>query len=282
MTTSITPLRLTFGGGGSDLTHQRGICLSATINKYVTVTVTPTWSDSYTLHYSQFEKVTDPTQIAHRIIRKIICGQKVAPGIQVSSIGEIPAGTGLGSSGAFTIGLLRALHPYAHRAQLVEWACDYDLGQQDQWSAAYGGWNVFDFAEGVVRPINTTLTADDFTLCYTGLHHDAAQLLTGPAKPMDVAQAEVLHAVTAIEDGDLAELGYQFTSQWKHKYAACPSAEHHLIDGWIEAGINNGAYGGKLIGAGNGGFILFAGDPGLVDGLLRTPFEFTDEGTRCV
>ena len=282
MPTSVTPLRLTFGGGGSDLHNGEGICLSATIDKHITVTVTPTWSDTYTLHYSSFEKVTDAHAIQHRILRRILVDQMVRPGIQISSIGEIPAGTGLGSSGAFTVGTLRALLPDASRAVLADLACEYDVGQQDQWSAIYGGINVYDFAEGIIRPVWTSLTSDDFSLYYTGLHHDAAALLTGPAKPYDVAQSQVFHAVTALEDDDIAELGYQFSSQWKHKLAACPSHEHQMIDTWIDKGVNNGAYGGKLVGAGNGGFILFAGDAGIIPGLARTPFQFTDQGTRCV
>ena len=282
MPTSVTPLRLTFGGGGSDLHNGQGICLSATIDKTITVTVTPTWSDTYTLHYSSFEKVRHAEDIQHRIIRRIFTEQGVEPGIQLSSVGEIPAGTGLGSSGSFTVGVLRALLPDASRSQLADLACEYDIGQQDQWSAIWGGTNVYDFAEGVIRPVLTPLTASDFALYYTGMHHDAAQLLTGPAKDETTARHQVLHAVTALEDGDLDELGAQFTSQWVHKYHACPSREHRQIDTWIGLGITQGAHGGKLIGAGNGGFILFAGDPGHIDGLTRTPFQFTDVGTRCV
>jgi D-glycero-alpha-D-manno-heptose-7-phosphate kinase len=279
VTTSVTPLRLTFGGGGSDLTAGQGVCLSWTIDKYVTVSVTPTWSDTYTLHYSQFEKVTDPAKIQHRLLRRILAAHP--PGIQVSSISEIPAGTGLGSSGAFTVGVLRALYPTLTRPQLVDMACEYDIGQQDQWSAVYGGLNVYDFAEGVIRPVRTSLSADDFSLYYTGLRHDSAALLSGPAKPFDTARQQVAVMTQAVEGGDLQEVGACFAVQWATKFLACPSEEHHRIGEWISEGCRHGAFGGKLVGAGNGGFILFAGDAGHIPGLTRTPFAFTDQGTRC-
>jgi D-glycero-alpha-D-manno-heptose-7-phosphate kinase len=279
VTTSVTPLRLTFGGGGSDLTAGQGVCLSWTIDKYVTVSVTPTWSDTYTLHYSQFEKVTDPAKIQHRLLRRILAAHP--PGIQVSSISEIPAGTGLGSSGAFTVGVLRALYPTLTRPQLVDMACEYDIGQQDQWSAVYGGLNVYDFAEGVIRPVRTSLSADDFSLYYTGLRHNSADLLTGPAKTFDLAQAQVAGMVDVLEKNDIEVIGWMLSQQWAHKHEACPSTEHHMVHKLLQEGIVNGAYGGKLVGAGNGGFILFAGDAGTIPGLTRTPFAFTDQGTRC-
>jgi D-glycero-alpha-D-manno-heptose-7-phosphate kinase len=285
MTTTTAPLRLTFGGGGSDLVNGTGLCLSATINHAVTVTVTPTWDPVYRLHYSEIEEAAKLVGIRHRIIRRTLEKFSVRPGIQIISVAEIPAGTGLGSSGAFTVALLKALQPSATRTQLASWACELDAGQQDQWSATYGGLNVYDFAARTVRPIQTSLTAIHFALYYTNMRHDSATLLTGPGKTPAVAEQEVRDTIHAFEDDDLHLLGFEMTSQWHHKLVACPSREHRVIDTWINAGITAGAYGGKLIGAGNGGFVLFATDTNLDDimhPLRRIPFEFVDEGVRCV
>jgi D-glycero-alpha-D-manno-heptose-7-phosphate kinase len=284
MTTSLTPLRLTFGGGGSDLTLHRGTCITSTISHHIRVTVTPCWDPVYRLHYSHFEEARRPTQIEHRIIRRAVELFDIPPGIEITSTSVIPGGTGLGNSGAFTVGLLRALHPTATRHQLAEWACQLDIGQQDQWAAVWGGWTIFDFGEGILRPFTTPLTADDFCLYYTGLHHNSAQILTGPGKVLAEAENEIAVMVPLLEQGDLASIGLQFQYQWNRKLSRCPSVEHQQIDRWITQGIQAGAYGGKLIGAGNGGFILFAGpvdDDAMID-LTRLPFQFTDEGTRCV
>lgn len=281
MPTSITPLRITLGGGGSDLITGEGICFSATINKTITVSVSSTFDPVYVLHYSQSETVETVDQIQHRLLRAILERFNFPPGIQISTIGEIPAGTGLGSSGAFTAGVIRALFPTATRTQLIQWACELDIGQQDQWSAIHGGLNIYDFAEGVIRPVHTTLTAADFSLYYTGVKHDAAEILTGPSKPFTYAREEVAKSVTAFENNDLNKLGLVFIDQWIHKFETNPSETHGRINDMILKGVEHGAFGGKLIGAGHGGFILFAGDAGDI-GLTRVPFAFTDIGTRCV
>jgi D-glycero-alpha-D-manno-heptose-7-phosphate kinase len=283
MTTAIAPLRITLGGGGSDLHNGHGICLAATINHHVQVTVTPTWDPRYILHYSQYENVRRPDEIRHRLIRRIIEKFDIAPGLQISSIGEIPAGTGLGSSGAFTVAVLKALFPDISRPLLADWACELDIGQQDQWSAVYGGVNIYDFTEGIIRPIHTTID-QSLRLFYTNMRHDSSQILTGAQKPSLLAQAEVADMVEALEYGDPSLVGSVLTEQWDRKRNATPSAEHRRIDAIIRHGVSNGAYGGKLIGAGDGGFVMFATDVDLtpVIGLRELPFSFTWEGTRCV
>lgn len=287
--TTRSPLRITLGGGGSDLNPGDGICLSATITPSVTITIAPAWDNQYVLHYAQSERWDHADQIQHRILRSVLTGLGIPPGIQISSLSDVPGGTGLGNSGAFTVGLLHALCPHLPRPALCQLACDHDLGQQDQWSATYGGLNIYDFAEGIIRPIHTQLTADQFALYYTGLHHDAADILTGPAKDVTFARSQVLQMVTALESNNLHDVGYALSGQWASKLNAQPTRAHQSINQIIRAGTANGAYGGKLVGAGDGGFILYATDdrPHLDEamrelGLRRLPFQFTSEGTRCV
>jgi D-glycero-alpha-D-manno-heptose-7-phosphate kinase len=285
--TTRTPLRLTFGGGGSDLTNGSGVCLAATINHSITITVAPAWDPVYILHYSQNEREVHVGGIQHRIIRRVFQHFGIQPGIQVSSIAEIPAGTGLGSSGAFTVGLLKALFPSASPLQLAMWASELDIGQQDQWSASFGGFNVYDFGLRTVQPIETALTAANFALYYTGMRHDSAQLLSGTTKSLPTALSQIDNMVDALAANDLPLVGALLEGQWGKKKMACPSREHQLVGGWIASGNLAGAHGGKLIGAGNGGFILFATEVDIDEtmcrmGLRRIPFEFTWDGTRCV
>lgn len=289
MTTCRAPLRITFGGGGSDLNTGRGVCLAATIDKYVTVTVAPHWEPEYVLHYAQHERWDHADQIQHRILRAVLVGQHTKPGIQISSVADVPGGTGLGNSGAFTVALLHALHPGIPRPELARLACEYDIGQQDQWSATYGGMNVYDFMLGTIRPIHTPLPSDAFALYYTGQRHDAAEILTGPPKNLHAAQQQVAQMIAALEAGNLPEVGQQFNHQWEHKLNATPTRTHQHINQQIRHGLQNGAYGGKLVGAGDGGFILYAvSDITALNrvmkdlGLRRLPFRFTWDGARCV
>lgn len=285
MITTRTPLRVTLGGGGSDLAIDDGVCLSATIDKYVTVSVAENWSSRYLLHYSEYENVARTTEIRHRLIRRILERFDVPP-LQITSTADIPAGTGLGSSGAFTVGLLKALHPEASKPQLARWACELDIGQQDQWSAVYGGVNLFDFSTGTILPVETDLDRH-LVLYYTGIRHDAASVLTGPQKSTADAIREARAMLDALASGDLAAVGDCLTAQWAGKVLRCPSRENRLIDGWIKAGCEAGALGGKLVGAGGGGFVMFATevnhDSLMADlGLRRVAMRFTHEGSRCM
>ncbi len=278
--TTRTPLRITLGGGGSDLEPGNGICLAATIDKYVTVTVSESWDDDYLLHYSQTERVQHVDDIQHRIIRDVFRKLDIGPGIQVSSIADVPAGTGLGNSGAFTVGLIKALRPDWSPLAIAKLACELDIGQQDQWSAAFGGCNVYGFGGGSVRPVETNL-GDKFELYYTGIRHDAAKVLTGPPKTLRTAIDQINEMVKGIEADDLGFVGCLLHEQWIAKYKQAPTPVHDTIDGWIQQGRWNGASGGKLIGAGDGGFILFLGEPAGLP-LRRLPIKLTHEGSRCV
>jgi D-glycero-alpha-D-manno-heptose-7-phosphate kinase len=283
--TTRTPLRITFGGGGSDLAPG-GFCVSATINQYITVSVSQNFEPTYVMHYSQAETATHPKDIQHRLLRKILLETRTPPGIQISTSADIPAGTGLGSSGAFTVGLLRALFPMASKPLLARLACRMDIGQQDQWSAVYGGVNIFDFRNNAIRPIETTIDSH-LELYYTGIKHDAGAVLTGQHVQRRAAVHQADLAVKALEANDPKALGECLTAQWYAKFKRSPTRCHQLINGWIKTGIEAGAHGGKLIGAGDGGFILFATDTPLSKpmrelGLRHVPFKFSHEGSKCM
>lgn len=278
MITVRAPLRITFGGGGSDLAPA-GVCLAASIDKYVTVTVAECFDDTYTLHYSDAECVRQPSGIRHRILRQVLTALEVPPGLQVATSADLPAGTGLGSSGVFTVALLKALRPHLSRLELARLACRFDTGQQDQWSAVWGGANVYDFAVESVRPV---VVPERFRLYYTGLKHDAAEVLTGTIVTRADAFAQVQRMTDALMAGDPYRIGDCLTAQWAAKLIRQPSGIHRQVDRLIREGISQGAYGGKLVGAGDGGFVLFATDEPLDLGLREVPVRFDHEGVRCM
>lgn len=280
MITTRTPLRITFGGGGSDLAPG-GLCVSATIDKFITVTVSTNFDARYVLHYSQSENVEHAEDIQHRLLRRVLVDTATPPGIQVATAADIPAGTGLGSSGAFTVGLLKALYPEASKPALARMACRMDIGQQDQWSAVYGGVNAYDFESGMLRPIETTVDSY-LELHYTGLRHDAAAVVTGQSVTRRAALDQVSTAVQALEANDPAWLGECFLTQWAAKLDRAPTPTHQQIDRLIRDGIGQGAYGGKLVGAGDGGFLLFSTPVPLELGLRKVPFQFHHDGVRCM
>lgn len=278
MITVRAPLRVTFGGGGSDLVPG-GVCLAAAVDKYVTVSVSDNFDDAYVLHYSAAENVATVGEIRHRILRETLKALGVPPGIQIATSADLPAGTGLGSSGAFTVALVKALRPDLSRPALTALACRLDLGCQDQWSAVWGGVNVYDFALGTVRPVNAL---ECFRLYYTGLRHDAAKVLAGKAVTRAEAVEQVERMVAAFETGSLARIGDCLTAQWAAKLIRQPTQVHQHVDRLVRDGISQGATGGKLVGAGDGGFLLFSTDRPLDLGLREVPFRFDHEGVRCM
>lgn len=281
MIVSRTPLRITLGGGGTDLVHGSGYCVTATIDKYVTVAINDPHTDDYIIRYSETERVKDCLDIQHPIIRRVLSTTAIPPGIEITTMGDLPGGTGLGSSGAFTVGLLRALHPHVSRPHLTRLACTLDTGQQDQWSAVYGGIHAYDFAASTLRPIHTTLT-DSLQLFYTGTARSSAPV------PVDPTQARVQAdaAIAALEGNDPELLGACLFDQWSAKVRVQPSPFHTSMTRVILSAMELGAYGGKLVGAGNGGFLLFAGKVDPIPmrrmGLVEIPFSVTYEGSTIL
>lgn len=285
-----TPLRISLGGGGTDLPsfygpHGGGFLIAAAISKYVYIAVHRNFDDDLIIKYSAIERVAAASEIQHPILRESLSMMKIGGGIEVTSMADIPAGTGLGSSGAFTVGVLKALHSHMRRPitneQLAALACHIEIerlgervGKQDQYAAAIGGLTGYRFhsdgtvsAEPVAMPEEDKLALEEnLLLFYTGVRRSASDEISAQiddAPPNSVednlkAVREIgFESLRALEGGDLREFAALMNEQWRLKLDRAPTALHRRIDDWLREGIAAGAAGGKLIGAGGGGFLLF-------------------------
>ena len=323
MIISRTPLRISLGGGGTDLpsyySHDGGFVLSAAIDKYVYIGVNRTFTDDYFLKYSQLERVTHRDQITHPIFREVLNVLEIDKSIEIISMADIPAGTGLGSSGSFTVGLIRAL--YAHRRQhissadLAEAACDIEInrlnepvGKQDQYIASFGGINCFEFRkDGAVdvTPLALTLsTLHDLelnlVLFFTGYSRSASGILKDQSdkssagdiemrRNLDETQALGRQIKQVLENGDAEQFGLLMNDHWQRKRRRSAGMSNPTIDELYELGMANGAVGGKLVGAGAGGFMMFyANDAGKLrdafryKGLEEVVFRFDHDGSTIL
>jgi len=286
-----TPLRITLGGGGTDLPsyYERfgGMLISAAINKYVYITINRTFTDDYFLKYSAIERVSGIPEIKHPIIREALALHSVEPAIEMVSVADIPSGTGLGSSGSFTVGLLRALYAHERRhatqLNLAEEACHIEIdllgqpiGKQDQFIAAFGGLTCFEFTpDGQVRvsPLmisNETLRdlEEHLLMFFTGYSRGEHRVLQEQKALSEAGDEEMianLHHVKelgiksmeALQRGDTAAFAALMDEHWQHKKRRSGAMSNPAIDRWYRTGMDHGAMGGKLVGAGAGGFLLF-------------------------
>lgn len=287
-----SPLRISLGGGGTDLPSyykkHGGYVIAAAINKYVYVTVMRPFSPGIYLKYSELEQVERVDQIRHPIIREAL--QLMNPDtaqIEITTLADIPSGTGLGSSGSFTTALLRALYAHqrrlVHTQELAEMACFIEIdrlgepiGKQDQYIAAYGGITSFNFNPDdtvTVEPLSISEETlhdleDNLLLFFTGLSRNASSILEDQNKrtqESDIDMLNNLHVVKelglrsrrALEDGDATLFGEIMHEHWEHKKQRSSGMSNPQIDEWYEFAVNNGAVGGKLVGAGGGGFLMF-------------------------
>lgn len=292
MIISRTPLRISLGGGGTDLpsyyeNNGGGFLVAAAISKYIYVSVHDNFADSYFLKYSKYEDVKELDDIQHPLIREALKLVGTSRFLEISSQADIPAGTGLGSSGTFAVGLLSALyasnHQFTSNKELARLACQLEIdvlrepvGKQDQYIAAVGGLTTLEFEpSGEVRiksiemdPFSRKDLEERMMLFYTGIRRSASAELTALDKGASVKDSgmqqnlnevrEIGHlSAQTLERGDLTEFGRLLTRQWELKFSRSPSSVHVEIDSWIQLGISNGAIGGKLVGAGGGGFLLF-------------------------
>jgi len=287
-----SPLRISLGGGGTDLPsyyrEHGGFVVAAAITQYVHVTLHRTPFKELLIRYSQIERPASVQEVKHPIIREALSITGVTePNIEITSMADIPAGTGLGSSGSFTTCLLKVLHKYKrhfiHPRELAEMACHIEIdrlaepvGKQDQYIAAFGGLTVFEFQrDGAVlaRPVNASEDTIDqlqenLLMVPTGFRRSAAVLLKeqdDKSRRNDPAMTDNLHYVKelghrsleALESGNLAEFGQLLHTHWEHKKKRSAQMSNPDIDGWYALALASGAIGGKLIGAGGGGFLLF-------------------------
>ena len=317
-----SPLRITLGGGGTDLPsyfrENGGFLVSAAIDKYVYVTVTRPFSPGIYLKYSALEHVASVTEVRHPILREALTLQQLeVPQIEITTLADIPAGTGLGSSGSFTTALLKAL--YAHRRKLLhpqelaELACHIEIdrlgepvGKQDQYIAAYGGLTCFSFHEDghvSAEPLRVSADTmfdleDNLLLFFTGFSRSGSSILKDQHERAGTPEMlQNLHQVkelglrsrAALESGDLERFGELMHAHWEYKKRRSGRMSNERIDEWYELARRNGALGGKLVGAGGGGFLMFyATDRNRLRhaltgaGLEEVRFKFDFEGTRLV
>lgn len=287
MRISKTPLRITLGGGGSDL-GSGGMCINAAINLYTYVAVNEIPDPVYSLKYSHNERVAKIDDIEHSLIRRTLQHLDIPPGIEITTMSDVPAQTGLGSSGSFTVGLIRALDPHLPRWDVVRAACQLDTGMQDQFAATYGGLNLWRFGDPTWRSVNnmrTKLPIPPFffnlALYDTGLRRDANEALAACPRPSDMVlrqQASNMRAALS----DPRKFSAALDEQWATKYQAAPTPIHQYVDHQITLLKRNGAWGAKLIGAGDGGMILTFSQDIVQSPLRRIPIEVDEEGTRLI
>jgi D-glycero-alpha-D-manno-heptose-7-phosphate kinase len=317
-----TPLRISIGGGGSDLPsyYERfgGSFISAAIDKYVYIAINKIFTDEYLIRYSSQERVTDPDEIRHPIVREVMKLHRLDP-IEIVSLADIPAGTGLGSSGSFTVCLLRAIYAYKRElvttSSLAEEACHIEMnllkepvGKQDQYIAAYGGITCFDIDKGgqvSVSPLALTNRAlhdleDHLVLFFTGYSRSASSLLADQNTKSQAGDDEMIknlqfvvelgHQIKkALLAGDNRKFAELMHEHWLHKRKRSSGMSNDNINRWYDAAKANGAVGGKLVGAGGGGFLLFYADDvaGVRqamagEGLEEVRFKFDFDGSTIL
>jgi D-glycero-alpha-D-manno-heptose-7-phosphate kinase len=324
MIISKAPLRITLGGGGTDLSSyyrkHGGFWISAAVDKYIYISIHDVFQDQIILKYSELERVASVDEIRHPLLRESLRTMGIRERIEISSFADLPEGTGLGSSGTFTVALLKGLHSYTRRhvtnRELAEEACRLEIeqlartvGKQDQYIAAFGGINCFSIAPGSdhveVTPLRMPRPAlyqleEDCAFFFTGYSRQAASILAEQdekSRKDDKAMIDNLHRVKeiglrskdALEKGDLGAFARLLDQQWQAKLARSPSMVNSDIARWYRVARENGAAGGKLIGAGGGGFLMFLADdkPRLravmaKEGLQEVRMRFEFEGAQTV
>jgi len=319
-----SPLRISLGGGGTDLpsysNEHGGFLIAAAIDKYVYVTVNRPFQEGIVLKYSAIESVAQISEVSHPIIREVLQSLNLrTPQIDITSVADITSGTGLGSSGSFTTALLKALYLHyrktLHPKELAELACQIEIeklkepiGKQDQYIAAYGGITEFTFhKDGSVSsvPLNLSMQTlhdleDNLVLFFTGISRSAGSILkdqVDKSKVNDKIMIDNLHftkdlglrSKEALLKNDTYNFGELMHEHWEHKKSRSVGMSNEYIDDAYNKALQNGAVGGKLVGAGGGGFLMFyASDKEKLCskmaemGLEEVRFHFDFEGTKVI
>ncbi len=318
-----SPLRITLGGGGTDLPsyyrEHGGFLIAASIDRYVYVTVTRPFAPGIYLKYSQLEHVERADDVRHPIIREAIKLLEMKPQVEITTLADIPAGTGLGSSGSFTTALLRALYAFERRLigsfELAELASNIEIqrlgepiGKQDPYAAAFGGLTAFTFhpderveARPLKMPAGTLFDLeDDLLLFFTGFSRKAGSILQDQKTRTETNDSEMLdhlhhvrelglRSLEVLEAGRTIEFGGLLHEHWEHKRRRTAGITNPQIDEWYDLGRKNGEVGGKLVGAGGGGFLMFYAENHrrlreamTRAGLEEVRFRFSFEGTKVL
>jgi len=319
---SRTPFRLPLGGGGTDLpayyTEHGGFFISGAVDKYMHIVLNDRFEQGIRLSYSQTEIVDSIDLIRHPLVREALKLLNVNDKLEIVSLADIPAATGLGSSGSFTVGLLNALYARQRivktREQIAEIACDIAMnrlhepsGKQDEYTASLGGIRSYEIdTRGNVT--SKALNISDHTLSeleyvimmfYTGITRRAGEVLRKQqANVSDGEAVEKMHRIKAIgleskkalESGDIKRFGELLHEHWTVKRGITDNMTTDSVDQWYSVARENGALGGKLVGAGGGGFLMICCQEGREKvrtaltrlGLTETRFRFDFEGSKVI
>ncbi len=323
MIVSQTPLRMSFTGGGSDLPsyyrRHGGAVISSAVDKYVYVTVNKKFDERIRLSYSKLEEVGSPAELEHKIVRVILQELGIDGGVEITSIADIPSrGTGLGSSSSFTVGLLHALHAYLGKyisaSDLGKQSCTVEIdlcsekiGKQDQYAAAFGGLNIIQFhpddsvsvdpiicRKDVIRQLESSI----LTL-YTGMTRSASSILAAQSEQMEASDCSrkaigrMVELTFVLRDelqsNNLAAFGEILHENWMLKKSITSGVSGTVIDDWYDRARHAGALGGKLLGAGGGGFLMFFASPDrheeisrALPELRRFDVKFESRGSRII
>ena len=322
MIVSRTPLRMSFVGGGSDLPsyyrQKGGAVLSTSVDKYMYVTVNKKFDNKIRLSYSITENENSIQQIKHPIVRNTLELLDIQGGVEITSISDIPSqGSGLGSSSSYTVALLHALYAYKGKnvskeelGRLSSYIeidlCGDRIGKQDQYAAAFGGLNLIEFNEDdsvvvspvICKPETIKKMEESIIVFYTGRTRSASALLSEQSDNMKQAgKRELMSSMVSLaynmrdllENDDIESLGGLLDQNWQLKRQMTVGISDLQIDDWYSKGILAGATGGKLLGAGNGGFIMFFASKEkhadivlAMKDLQRVPFSFDAHGSQIV
>tara|TARA_Y100000590_G_scaffold246034_1_gene276416 strand:+ start:1707 stop:2684 length:978 start_codon:yes stop_codon:yes gene_type:complete len=288
---SRAPLRISVGGGGTDLPSyylkRNGFVVSAAINKYIYISIGQTFNKKFLLKYSKFEEVNDIKKIKHPLFRETLKELKIRTPVNISSHADIPSGSGLGSSGCFTVALIKALNGIRNKKidnkKLAELACKIEItklkepvGKQDQYASTFGGLRSYNFlksGEVIIKNIKIKKKKlinfkNSLSMYYTGILRDSYDILkTQDIKSkrmnkemlinLDMIKEMGFNTKYILEKGNIEEYGYLLNDHWETKKKRSPNMTSKFINKLYDYGLKNGATGGKLIGAGGGGFLLF-------------------------
>jgi len=325
MILSRAPTRITLGGGGTDLqsyySKYGGFLIAGAINRYCTILANKRFYPNIRLSYSKAEIKDRVEDIEHRIFRAALQLTDISSGIELHSTADVPSNSGLGTSSTFTVALLNALHcykkDYVTRRQLAEEACHIEIdilgepiGKQDQYIAAYGGLTCLTFGKDghvLMEPLRMSPNTieqleDNLILFFTGLERSASEILReqdDKSKVDDTTMIENLHKTKDIglqtrkylEKGDIDMLGELFHEHWENKKKRSAFITDPMIDESYDIARKNGALGGKLIGAGGGGFLMFYCNNGVKPkvinavqkaGLRWEGFHFDYDGAKIL
>ena len=322
MIISRTPFRISFVGGGSDMStfyeKHRGAVLSTSINKYMYISSHRFFNKhQIQVKYSRTETVGNLDELQHPLLREALRKTGITGGIEISSIADIPAGTGMGSSSSFTVGLLHNLYAinrkYVSHEELAREACEIEIdilkepiGKQDQYAAAYGGLNVIYFNQNgsvQVEPLYIKQSVyraleENLIMFYVGNQRKASNILAEQKKNASQADkhtilCEMVALVDEMRDTlyaeDLSRFGTLLHQNWTLKQKLASKISNDEINDVYNAGLKNGATGGKLLGAGGGGFMLFYCEKekqaSLIEALKKYPtfdFKFERDGSKII